>query len=191
MIKKITCLVIALVILTACYACTPNNATQNNNAQVYDRYNNITDFANDQGYKNWEYLCGDVEGELSYMVYSKYSGKYLDFTGQGFIQKDHWIPSISGEIMVAFKAPKNGKINVTLSVGVLALQEVGSDGIAFYVTSDNSSSYFYNATLRGETLSANTSFECELKQGERIYFIMSALTSNTNDRSCVDITITY
>lgn len=187
MIKKIFCLIIALISLTTCFACAPTTSEP----QIYDRYNNIEDFANAQGYKNWEYFCGDVEDEVDYMVYSKYSGKYLDFTGQGFVQKDHWMPAVNGEIMVAFKAPKAGNINVTLKVDLLSLQEIGSDGIAFYVTSDNNSSYFYNATLRGENLSAETTFQCQLEQDERIYFIMSALTSNTNDRSRVEITITY
>ncbi|MDY2888019.1 MAG: hypothetical protein SOU19_00460 [Candidatus Caccosoma sp.] len=166
--------------------CSCNNQSIKN--EVYD---NIIDYANRQNYHNWSYLCGDVENELKMMVYNDLNGKYLDYSGEGKIQKDQWMPSTNNEIMACFTANSTATIKVKITLELLELQNVGSDGVAFYVKASDNSSYILSTTLRNEITSYENEFEYHLKESEKMYFIMSAIMSTTNDRTYVHISISY
>ena len=175
-----------LAVVLACIACLALAGCAKSGGGTYS---NILDYANRNGYNNWSYKCGDVADVTTEMVYSYFSGKYLDFTGQGYIQKDIWQPAVDGEIMAVFTCPERGEASVFVSLELVSLQETGSDGVAFYVTADCGNSYLYNVTLRGEELTAEQSFTVDVEKGQEICFVLSALTSNSGDKTRVDIRV--
>ncbi len=178
--KYLLCLILIFTI------CSCNNQSIKNG--VYD---NILDYANRQNYHNWSYLCGDVENELKMMVYNDLNGKYLDYSGEGKIQKDQWMPATNNEIMACFTASSTATIKVKVNLELLEAQNVGSDGVAFYVKASDNSSYLLSTTLRNEINYYENEFEYHLKKNEKMYFIMSAIMSTANDRTYVHINISY
>lgn len=188
--KKISSIFFAVLMSIGLIAAC-NDTTKPPEGDKNVKYNNIEDYADKQGYKGWEYYCGNVDEGLQYMTYSAFTGKYLDKTGEGYIQKDIWQPSASNEIMASLTATASGELKIFFELELISLQGTGSDGVAFYITTSQTTEYTHSVTLRGTTLSASDSFALSVKQGEKVYFIMSALSSIQNDLTRVEIKAEY
>jgi hypothetical protein len=181
---------IMLIVLVVCISAIGCEKTNSSNDETVV-YSNIDDYADCNGYKGWSYFCGDIESELYPMVYTPFLGKYRDNIGEGFVQKDIWQPSVNNEIMICFTSQQDGKTLININVELLSVQETGSDGVAFYLSKDMGNSYIYTKTLRNDTLFAKETIEFEMKNGDSIYFVLSAINSSQNDKTKVDIRIHF
>lgn len=187
MIKRIISVCIALCIVLCFSACTTGKK------ETDTSFDFVNDFANVQGYKNWYYFYGDTE-EPKYMIfdvdYNMWRGR--DFYSRVQINEQH--PGNNTETIIAFKAPKDGKLKVDGSI-VRCPAVWDGDGVFFYI------SYFYKVIAEEYMFSANIdtmdktpteySFELEVKKDAFLYFTINANSSNTYDAVTNQILIKY
>lgn len=162
--------------------------------EVLSSYNNITDFSNKQGWRNWYYLYGDVE-EPSYMVFDMDGARWNGRDFYSFIEIRQFHPGNNGESILGFKAPKSGtlKIDGVIKRCPTDFNAQNADGVFVYVTSDkNLENYLWDKIISKDSREEHTfALEPKVKAGEFIYFILNPNGNNSFDNTSFDITISY
>lgn len=164
--------------------------------EVLPSYNNITDFSNQQGFRNWYYLYtrSDEDG-LQKMVFDNDSLRYNGRDLFSFVEMYQMHPGNNGETILAFKAPKSGKIDITgkLTRCPTDFAAATADGVFVYVAGTNlDDDYLFSQTLaKDKRETVEFSLSREVKQGDFTYFVLNANGNNSFDNTKFDITILY
>lgn len=208
---KTSMIVLLTSFLSICTAgCDAKNVSYNpplptGQADDYKQYlgetfNSTADLSDCQGYRNWYYYCGDPDNDtLAYMVFNDFYGrwcsKYQQLYTSTYIWGTAWLPE--GQqgygIGMGFKAPATGKVDVSVTVRLLAYPEFSNgDGVVFTV-SDKTGEPYDGISISKQNGAKDYSLEItvDVDMGEEILFMLFANANNTHDYTNVDITINY
>lgn len=189
--KKVLTFVLSLVLCLGALALV---GCKDKGGEVLDSYNNITDFSNRQGWRNWYYLYGDVEAP-EYMVFDLDNGRWNGRDWYSFMEIRQFHPGNNGETILGFKAPKKGTLDVsgTITRCPTDFNAQNADGVfvyAVYNTTEND--YLYSETLAKDAKDPYAvAFTQEVKAGEMLYFVLNANGNNSFDNTRFDITVKY
>lgn len=142
--KKLTAIIAALACCACCFAC----------ADTGGRYDNVTDFAAEQGYRGWTYMFGDASFQPTLMTYNEYKGCYNSSltTACG----SEWKPHQNEDVILRFNAPKSGKVTVKFSVKLIGIQTENDDGVLFSVLGNGAKETLAEVSLVGNGRKART-----------------------------------
>lgn len=163
-------------------------------------FNSTQDLSDCQGYKNWYYYCGDPEdGSLAYMVFNDYYGrwcsKYQQIYYFTYMWGTTWLPEDQQGygIGMGFKAPATGKLDISVTVRLLALPKFSNgDGVIFTISDINGDPYD-GVSITPADGDKDITLDCtvDVEIGEEVLFMLFPNSNNTHDFTNVDITINY
>lgn len=179
--KKLTAIIAALACCACCFAC----------ADTGGRYDNVTDFAAEQGYRGWTYMFGDAAFQPTLMTYNEYKGCYNSSltTACG----SEWKPHQNEDVILRFNAPKSGKVTVKFSVKLIGIQIENDDGVLFSVLGNGAKETLAEVSLVGNGKESADVGELttDIKKGESLYFVLNAGFGSENDLTDVRVSVEY
>ena len=143
--------------------------------EVVVHYNNVSDFSDTQGYRNWYYLYADYDiYDAKQMIYDTANGNWR---GEDFfchISVDSVHPGANMETIIAWTAPKDGIVEYDCLVRRTPSDPngVGADGVYVYIAKTDTEDYLDSMTLRSNDLDEHElSGSAEVKKGQTLYFV--------------------
>lgn len=182
-IKGIAALTLVLVAILMGSAC--------GGQKKEDSFNNIKEYANAQGYRNWYYCFGSVE-EPQYMTFDTNIGWWKGRDNYSLIEITALCPGLRTETMMAFEAPYDCDAHVKfISQMTNPTTMQGPDGVFVYVVYDDPYSDYLCSQKVGKEDQKEYIFEfdLEMKKDKKIWFVLNAGNNNAYDNMKFDITV--
>lgn len=181
--KYILVLILIAVMSVTCCACGGGKRS--------DSFNNLDDYANAQGYRNWYYCFGSVE-EPEYMTFDTNIGWWKGRDSYSLIEIVAMCPGLRTETMMAFEAPYDCAASVKLVCKLTNPTTMqGPDGVFVYALYDDPySDYLCSQKVDKEDVKEYVfEFDVDMKEGKRLWFVLNAGNNNAYDNMRFDITV--
>ena len=157
-----------------------------------ETFNNVTDFSNKHGYKNWYYMYGDVD-DPRLMVFDMDIGRWNGKDFYAFMEIGQIHPGNNTETFYGFKAPKDGTLHVSGDVKRTPTAYGEGDGVFTYIAFNNSENdYLFSKTKnKDDNTVSEFEFDVEVKAGDMLFFVTNASANNSYDNTKWNIDIAY